>query len=82
MLFAVTNLISTADAVAVATVRKVVSDGTLRELLAENHLSYADAGRAVGVPASTVMRWTRGSMPRWEHAVALGNLLLELVGAR
>lgn len=76
-----TEPIPISEAVAVAAVRKVVSDGTLADLLRENHLSFGDLGRAVDVPPSTAYRWAKGSMPRWDHAVALGRLLLELVSA-
>lgn len=69
------------EAEAVAAARQVVSDGTLAALLHDYHLSFGDLGRAIGVPRSTTFRWSRGSMPRWEHAVALGRFLLDLVGA-
>lgn len=67
------------DAVMLALVRELVSDGSARRIRTGAHLSLSDVGRSLGgVAASTVLRWERGSLPRAAMALRYGELLSEL----
>ena len=73
---------TTTQAVTLALLRRLVSDGSTKRLRLRARLSLADVGRAVGVDPSTVWAWEEtGRLPRSDAALRYASLLGELLEA-
>jgi transcriptional regulator with XRE-family HTH domain len=67
------------EATEISLARELLADGTARRVRKNARLSLRDAGKAVGVPASTVSRWERGlRTPRSAAAARYADLLSRL----
>ncbi len=69
---------TTEQAVTLALLRRLVSDGTAKQLRERARLSLADVARAVGADASSVLMWERGRQPRAAAALRYAELIAAL----
>lgn len=67
------------DIVRVSKVRRLIHEGTAREIRERAHLSLSEVARHVGRTPTTIHRWENGErLPRREDAIRYGRLLERL----
>lgn len=60
-------------------VRRLVADGSAREIRLLNRLSLAEVGESVGASPTTIWRWEKGErMPHGDAAMRYADLLGQL----
>jgi DNA-binding transcriptional regulator YiaG len=69
---------TTEQAVTLALLRRLVADGTAKQLRERARLSLADVARAVGADASSVLMWERGRQQRAPAALRYAELIAAL----
>lgn len=68
------------DVVSLARARDLARSGAARSIRLAAGLSLGEVGRALGCPASTILRWERGDrLPRGDLAIRWAELLQALI---